>query len=132
MDSPPAPSGSGNLASTRHLDFCQVIGFGEAADLLSTEWLLWTWNPACLSSLINLGQASWLAPLQTACLREAGWWLHSQPTKRDGGRKREGEGEREGETETEADIQNKREGENSLTVDYERLRRIMIIQSVGG
>lgn len=84
MDSPPAPSGSGNLASTRHLDFCQVIGFGEAADLLSTEWLLWTWNPACLSSLINLGQASWLAPLQTACLREAGWWLLNLLRKRGG------------------------------------------------
>jgi hypothetical protein len=96
MDSPPAPSGSGNLASTRHLDFCQVIGFGEAADLLSTEWLLWTWNPACLSSLINLGQASWLAPLQTACLREAGWWLLNLLRKRggEGERKREREGGR--------------------------------------
>lgn len=64
-------------------DFCQLIGFGEAADLLSTEWLLWTWNPACLSSLINLGQASWLVPLQTACLREAGWWLDNLLSNRE-------------------------------------------------
>lgn len=64
-------------------DFCQLIGFGEAADLLSTEWLLWTWNPACRSSLINLGRASWLILLQTACLREAGWWLDNLLRERD-------------------------------------------------
>lgn len=83
MDSPPEPAGPGNLASTGHADFCQLIGFGEAADLLSTEWILWTWNPACLPSLINLGQASWLVPLQTACLGEAGWWLHNLLSERD-------------------------------------------------
>ena len=64
-------------------DFCQLIGFGEAADLLSAEWLLWTWTQACRSSLINLGGASWLVPLQTACLREAGWWPDNLLSERD-------------------------------------------------
>ena len=64
-------------------DFCQLIGFGEAADLLSAEWLLWTWTPACRSSSINLGRASWLVPLQTACLREAGWWPDNLLSERD-------------------------------------------------
>lgn len=84
LDSPPVPSGSGNLASTGHLRLLPANWLWEAADLLSTEWLLWTWKPACLSSLINLGQASWLALLQTACLREAAWWLYQLPSERAG------------------------------------------------
>lgn len=122
MDSPPAPSGSGNLASTRHLDFCQVIGFGEAADLLSTEWLLWTWNPACLSSLINLGQASWLAPLQTACLREAGWWLLNLLRKRGGEREREREGGH-GEAESQRHTEKRRQRQSRDTENRDRQGR---------